>query len=230
MPDTTPESDVALYGYFRSSSAWRVRIALACKGIAYASIPVHLVRDGGEQHTADYAGINPMRQVPALRIDGVVLTQSLPIIEYLDETRPEPPLLPSDPIQRATARQYAEIVNAGIQPVQNLAVLQRIEREFDATGAQKKAWGRAAIESGFDALETLVASTAGTCCIGDDVTIADLFLVPQLYNARRFGVALELYPTLTRVEAHLETLPAFVAAHAHEQPDTLDELRGTLRP
>ena len=230
MPDTTQDSTVSLYGYFRSSSAWRVRIALAHKGMAYDNVPVHLVRDGGEQHSAEFAAINPMRQVPALRIDGLTLTQSLPILEYLEETRPDAPLLPSSPAERFVARQYAEIVNAGIQPVQNLAVLQRLEREFDATGAQKKAWGRAVIETGFDALEQLVATTAGTCCIGDRVTIADLYLVPQLYNARRFGVALDLYPTLTRVEAHLETLPAFVAAHAHNQPDTLDDLRGTLRP
>jgi maleylacetoacetate isomerase len=188
------------------------------------------VRDGGEQHRPEYSSINPMRQVPTLCIDGVTLTQSMPIIEYLDETRPDPPLLPTDPVTRAVARQFAEIINAGIQPVQNLAVLQRLEREFNADGGQKKAWGRAAIETGFDALEHLVSATAGSCCIGDTVTIADLFLVPQLYNARRFGVALALYPTLTRIEAHLETLPAFVAAHAHEQPDTLDELRGTLRP
>lgn len=220
-----------LYSYFRSSSAWRVRIALALKGIEYVTHPVHLLADGGQQHADAYsAGVNPMEQVPALRIDGRVLTQSLPIIEYLDETRPDVRLLPRDPWLRFKSRELAEIVNAGIQPVQNLTVLQRLVAEVGASGEQKKAWGAKTIATGFDALEALAEPVSGTCMVGDDVTVADLYLVPQMYNARRFGVDLTRYPTLTRIETSLEALPAFQAAHAHEQPDTPDELRGTLRP
>ncbi len=220
-----------LYSYFRSSSAWRVRIALAVKGIDWVTHPVHLLDDGGQQHATPYrSGVNPMRQVPALAIDGRVLTQSLPIIEYLDETRPDIKLLPDDPWLRFKCRELAEIVNSGIQPVQNLSVLQRLETELGASPAQKKAWGADTIASGFEALEAMAAPVAGTCLVGDAVTLADAYLVPQLYNARRFGVDLAPYPTLTRVEAALERMPAFERAHAHEQPDTPDELRGTRRP
>ncbi len=208
-----------LHGYWRSSSAWRVRIALAWKGIEHDVRPVHLVADGGQQHTPAYRQLNPLREVPTLVIDGHVLTQSVAIIEYLDETRPEPPLLPRSALERARARRLVEAVNSGVQPLQNLRVLQhlgsRLGLDADATGA----WARHWISFGFEGLERLLRETAGTCALGDEVTIADLFLVPQVYNARRFGVDLAPYPTIVRLDAALSARPAFAAAHPDRQPD-----------
>lgn len=205
-----------LYGYWRSSSAWRVRIGLALKGVEVEHVPVHLVSDGGQQHTADHRMRNPLRQVPVLEIDGpVYLSQSLAILTWLDETFPEPSLLPGDAVQRARIWQLAEVVNAGIQPLQNLRVLQKLE----ARGVDKAAWGREVIAEGLAGLEAMAAATAGRYMVGDQVSLADICLVPQLYNARRFGVELSPLPTLVRVEAACEALDAFQVAHPDRQPD-----------
>lgn len=208
-----------LFGYWRSSSAWRVRIALHHKGVAFDNVPVHLVREGGEQHADDHRARNPMRQVPVLQIedDGepVYLSQSLAILLWLEATHPEPALLPADPVAKARAWQLAELINSGIQPLQNLKVLLALE----AHGVDKVAWARDQIASGFDALEATAEQLAGTFLVGDEVTVADCCLVPQLYNARRFGVDLAPYPTLTRVEAACAALPSFQAAHPDAQPD-----------
>jgi maleylpyruvate isomerase len=209
---------VTLFGYWRSSASWRVRIALSYKGIAWHTAPVHLVRDGGEQHASSYHVINPMEQVPALLVDDETppLTQSLAILEYLEETHPMPPLLPSTPVARARARALAECVNSGIQPLQNLFVLKRIKAEYHG---DEQAWARLFIERGLAAMEEASRLTAGEYLVGDAVTVADVCLVPQLYNARRFGVALDAYPTLVRVEANCERLPSFALAHPDRQPD-----------
>lgn len=212
-------SAVRLHSYFRSSASWRVRIALAWKGIEYEYVPVHLVRDGGEQHSAAYRALNPLRSVPTLEIDGVVLAESLAIIEYLEETRPNPPLLPSDPVQRARVRQLAEVVNSGIQPVQNLRVLQKLGRDWNADDAARAHWARHWIELGLEALEKLLERHSGTYSVGDDVTVADVCLVPQLYNARRFGVELAPFENVRRIEDALGQLPAFQAAAPDKQPD-----------
>lgn len=212
-------SDYSLYGYWRSTSTWRVRIALHWKGIEFVNIPIHLVRDGGEQNEASFAAHNPMAQVPVLKIrtaDGEIgLSQSLAIVEYLEETHPEPPLLPKQPVARASARQLAEIVNSGIQPLQNLRVLQSIE----ALGGAKLDWARAVIERGLAALEQCAAETAGRYLVGDEVSIADVCLIPQLYNARRFDVAVEGFPTLLRTEERCSALDAFSNARPEKQPD-----------
>lgn len=208
-----------LYSYWRSSSAWRVRIALALKGVDYEYRAVHLVADGGAQHAPPYRAMNPLREVPALEIDGLVLAQSLPIIEYLEETRPEPPLLPAAPAARARARQLAEVVNAGVQPLQNLRVLQHLGAALGLTADGTSAWARHWIALGFDGLEPLLRETAGACALGDQVTVADLLLVPQVYNARRFGVDLGPYPTIVRLDAALSAQAAFLAAHPDRQPD-----------
>ncbi len=205
-----------LHGYWRSSASWRVRIALAWKDLAYDYVPVHLVRGGGEQHAQGYRASNPMRQVPLLALDGgVELSQSLAIIEYLEERHPAPGLLPADPIARARARQLAEIVNSGIQPLQNLAVLQHL----DTLAVDRNAWAVHWISRGLEALESLAKTTAGRYAVGDAVSIADLCLIPQLYSSRRFPVDLAPYPTLLRIEAACAELPAFQAAHADRQPD-----------
>jgi maleylpyruvate isomerase len=211
-----------LYGYWRSSSTWRVRIALAHKGLAYQYDAVHLVRDGGEQHAARFRAINPMSEVPVLELDegGVTrrLTQSLAIIEYLERTVPRPALLPDDAFLAARARQLAEMVNAGIQPLQNSAVLARVR---DQLRGDEAAWARHYISRGLSALELVCQDTAGSFLVGDAPTVADVCLVPQLYNARRFAVDPAAYPTLLRVEAACLALPAFVDSHPDRQPDAV---------
>lgn len=210
-------ADLVLYGYWRSSCSWRVRIALAHKGLDVRHEAVHLVRDGGAQHRAAHRERNAARQVPVLEVDGAPIAQSMAILEYLEERWPEPPLLPADPLDRARARQLAELINSGIQPLQNLAVLQHVEVEHGAEA--RKAWGAYWIARGLAALEAQAERTAGRYCVGGTVSFADLCLVPQLYNARRFGLALHAYPTLLRVEAACNELPAFMAAHPDVQPD-----------
>lgn len=207
------EDTAVLYTYWRSSCSWRVRIALNLKGIDFKSIPVHLVKDGGQQLDSDYKSKNPMAEVPTLEIDGISLTQSVAIMEYLEETRPTKPLLPCDPVARAKVRQISQIIAAGIQPVQNLRVLKKhgIEHKVD--------WGQWAINHGFEALEIELTKTAGKFSVGDDVTMADLCLVPQVYNANRFKVDMTKYPTIARIDAALSELPEFKKAHPDNQID-----------
>jgi maleylpyruvate isomerase len=209
-----------LYSYWRSSSSWRVRIALEYKRQAYETAPVDLRRGGGEQHSAEYRAINPLEQVPALEIDegGTTrrLMQSLAIIEYLEERFPEPPLLPADRFLRARARQLAELINSGVQPFQNLSVLKHVKHVL---AGDENAWARHFVEHGLRALETAAAETAGRFLVGDSVSIADVCLVPQLFGARRFGVDLGALPLLVRVEAACAALPAFAAAEPERQPD-----------
>jgi len=211
---------VKLYGYWRSSATWRVRVAMNHKQLSYEYQPVHLVQDGGKQNTDWYRGLNPMRTVPLLEWEesGELrrLSQSLPIIEFLDEKFPERPMLPRDPFQRARARMVAEMINSGIQPLQNLSVLQRIKGELQG---DDKAWAQHWIDRGLTAVETVLTGTAGVFCVGDQVSLADACLVPQLYNARRFGLDVNQYPTALRVEQACEALPAFQKAHPSQQPD-----------
>jgi len=207
-----------LYGYWRSSSSWRVRIALEVKGAPFVYQPVQLLR--GEQNGAAYRSINPRGEVPVLEVEeeGRVhhLAQSLAIIEYLDERFPEPPLLPRDPIARAVTRQLAEMVNAGIQPLHNNWLLGIVRDELHG---DEKAWARRHLERGLVALEAVARTTAGRFMVGDAVTVADVCLVPQLYAARRFGTDLGPMPTLLRVEATCGALPPFKRAHADAQID-----------
>jgi len=209
-----------LHNYWRSSAGYRVRIALGLKGVAWTYEPVNIVgADGGEQHGVAYRIRNPLRQVPTLELaDGRMVTQSLAIIELLDELHPEPALLPRDPYLRARARALAEVVNSGIQPLQNLTVTRRLEQE----GVDPVAWVKGFMSEGLNAFDALVTDLAGTCCVGDAPSVADLCLVPQLFSARRFGVSLEGLPRLTAIERHLEaTYPAFAAAHPDRQPDAV---------
>ncbi|XP_078593262.1 uncharacterized protein LOC144871567 isoform X2 [Branchiostoma floridae x Branchiostoma japonicum] len=206
-----------LYSYFRSSCAWRVRIALNLKGIEYDQAPVHLIKDGGQQNSEEYKQKNPMAQVPTLIIDGHKLTQSMAILEYLEETRPDPPLLPKDPATRAKVRMIAETVNAGIQPIQNLSVLQKVGDE------KKMEWGHYWIDRGFTALETVLGETAGKYCVGDQVTMADLCLVPQLYNATRNKVNMDKFPVISAIIKGCSELESFQAAHPFSQPDFVEK-------
>ncbi len=220
-----------LYSYFRSSASYRVRIALALKGLDYEYRAVHLVADGGQQHSDAYRAKNPMSEVPTLEIlseGGDVegrLAQSVAIIEYLDETHPAPALYPGDALNRALIRQRVEGVNAWIQPAQNLRVMQRVVELTGGGRPEMAAWARHWIDRGLSGLDTLVEATAGTYSVGDTITAADLWLVPQVYNARRFKLDMDDYPTLKRVAEACESLAAFQSAHPSCQPDTPEELR-----
>lgn len=208
-----------LHGYYRSTATWRVRIALGLKGLTAEQVPVHLRR--GEQRSEAFLRLNPQGLVPALELDdgAGVLTQSLAICEYLDETHPDPPLLPSDPLRRAQVRAFAMAIACDIHPVQNLKVLNRL-RALGVSEEQTNAWARTVIAEGLAACQALLqGESPGPFCFGDQPGLADLCLVPQLFNARRFGVDLAPLPRLLAAEAACLTLPAFAAAAPERQPD-----------
>ena len=212
---------LVLYSYWRSSAAYRVRIGLNLKGLAYDTVPVHLLRDGGEQHSDAYREANPQKLVPVLGHGHRMLRQSLAILDYLDEVWPEPALLPATARGRQRVRALAQLVACDIHPLNNLRVLQYFEREWNVPQPERDAWARHWMCEGFAAFEQLLNDNPATSvfCEGQVPTIADCCLVPQLYNARRFGVDLSPYPTLLRIEASCLALPAFDAARPERQPD-----------
>ena len=206
--------------YFRSSAAWRVRIALGLKGLAWTPDFIHLIRDGGEQHSAAYRAKNPTQLVPTLETDaGALIAQSLAIIEYLDETHPAPPLLPQDPLARAKVRAFALTITCDIHPLNNLRVLQYLERTLGQDKAARDAWYAHWIAEGLGALEAMLAAESGPFCFGAAPTQADICLIPQLGNARRFACPLDAFPKLLRAEAAALALPAFRDAAPDRQPD-----------
>jgi maleylpyruvate isomerase len=207
---------VKLHGYFRSSASYRVRIALNLKGLGAEHLAHHLRK--GEQRDPAYLALNPQGLVPTLQDGGAVLTQSLAIIEWLDETHPEPPLLPKDPLQRAKVRAFALALACDVHPVQNLKVLARL-RQLGVADDQVTEWAAWANREGLAACETLIANEPGPFCFGAAPTIADLCLVPQLANARRFGVDLQAFPRLLQAEAAAKAMPAFADAAPERQSD-----------
>ncbi|BAL26636.1 maleylacetoacetate isomerase [Azoarcus sp. KH32C] len=210
-----------LYTYFRSSAAYRVRIALNLKGIAYQPVAIHLLKEGGQQRKPEYLALNPAGLVPALDDDGQLVTQSLAIIEYLDETHPAPPLLPADALGRARVRALAQAIACDIHPINNLRVLKYLKHEFGVDDAQKDAWYRHWCEVGLAAVEAMLASDprTGRFCHGDTPGLADCCLVPQVFNARRFDCKLDGMPTVLRITEACEALDAFRAAAPANQPD-----------
>ncbi|MEN5266066.1 maleylacetoacetate isomerase [Stenotrophomonas sp. TWI587] len=212
---------IELFSYWRSSAAYRVRIGLNLKGLPHRITPVHLVREGGEQHSAAYAALNPQELVPTLRHGDQVLQQSMAILEYLDEVFPATPLLPVDAEGRARVRALAQLVACDIHPLNNLRVMQYLERTLQASAEARTQWTLHWMAEGLAAMETLLAGHAatGTFCHGDQPGLADACLVPQLYNAHRFGLDLAPYPTLQRIEAACLDLPAFDAARPENQID-----------
>jgi maleylpyruvate isomerase len=210
-----------LYTYFRSSAAYRVRIALNLKGLQYDAVPVHLLRGGGEQLQADYVKLNPSGLVPTFQDDYITLTQSMAILEYLEDEYPEVPLLPKDAAGRARVRELAQIVACDIHPVNNLRVLRYLVNDLGLSEEVKTQWYRHWLLGGLDVLEKHLARdpSAGPLCHGYLPTIADCFLVPQVFNAQRQGVDISVYPNIARINAACVEIPAFVAAHPSNQPD-----------
>jgi maleylpyruvate isomerase len=211
-----------LHSYWRSSASYRARIGLGLKNLRWDYQAVNIIAGDGEQKTAAYRLKNPMAQVPTLEIvedDGrrILLPQSLPILEYLEERWPDPAILPGDPYLRARARALAEIVNSGIQPLQNLAVTKKVI----ALGGDDKAWVQGFVADGLAAFASQAATTAGHFCVGDHPTVADICLIPQLYSARRFGVDPSKHTLLLHIEAACNELDAFAAAHPDRQPDAV---------
>jgi len=204
-----------LYSYFRSSCAWRVRIALNYKGIEYETKPVHLLKN--EQVEPDYLKINPMGQVPALVINGQSLVQSLAILEYLEEVYPEKrPLLPKDPVLRAKVRGICELIASGIQPLQNL----KVQHQHSPDNPDERfKWAGHWIETGFEALEKTLEETSGEFCVGNEISLADCCLIPQVYNAERFKVDVSRFERINRIHDTLSKIPAFQKAHPNQQPD-----------
>ncbi|MFZ3237534.1 MAG: maleylacetoacetate isomerase [Stellaceae bacterium] len=208
-----------LYGFFRSSAAFRVRIALNLKGLSYESASIHLRHN--DQGRPEYREVNPQGLVPALETDGHTLIQSLAIIEYLDETHPDPPLLPAAPAERARVRALADIVACDIHPINNLRVLRYLSRNFGRDEDDIGGWYNHWIDAGFQALEALLAPDprTGVFCHGDRPGLADLALVPQVVNAERYQLDMSPYPTIARIYQRCMTLPPFQAAHPNNQPD-----------
>lgn len=207
-----------LYGYWRSSASYRVRIALHLKQLEFEYKAVHLVKDGGEQKRDEYAQLNPAKLVPTLVDDDFELNQSLAIIEYLD-TKAEPRLVPADPQEAAVVRMLALDMACDLQPITNLRVLQYVSGTLDGGDAGRQAWIEHWVSAAFTAFEKRLEKHAGICCVGDEVTLADVCLVPQVYNAMRFNVDLSPYPTLMKVHESLQQLEAFQKAAPEQQPD-----------
>lgn len=210
-----------LYTFFRSSASYRVRIALHLKNIPYDQAPIHLRRGGGEQLTAAYKAINPQGLVPALEDNGKILTQSLAIIEYLEEKYPKPPIFPADPADKALVRSMAMVIACEVHPIQNLRVLNYVKATYNQTDAQVNQWAQHWIDLGLAALEQMILAQPkrGKFCFGDAPTLADICLVPQLGNARRYGCDLAKHPTIVEIEKSCMALPAFADAAPEKQPD-----------
>ena len=207
-----------LYSYFRSSAAYRARIALNLKGVSYDMAFIHLSKDGGQHRRPDYRTVNPQMRVPSLQLDsGEVLTQSLAIIEYLDETHPQPPLLPRDPLGRARVRAMAQLIACDIHPLNNLAPLQYLKRVLHQEQSAIDTWYHHWVLEGFAALEAMAGN--GPYLAGDQVTLADVCLVPQMANARRLKVPLDDFPKLVAIDAACMRLAAFEQARPENQPD-----------
>ena len=212
-----------LHGFWRSSATYRVRIALGLKGVAADYRPVNITAGGQQQFSADYLRLNPEGRVPALEVDGQVLTQSWAILEWLEETYPQPALLPADAFGRARVRALAQLVVADIQPLQNLGPTHYLSAELGATPDQVAVWLKHWINRGLSAFEAQLARDAATgqFCHGASPTLADACLVPQCYAARRYGVDVVQFPNITRIEAACQALPAFQTAVPERQPDAV---------
>ncbi|WP_018691013.1 maleylacetoacetate isomerase [Algicola sagamiensis] len=208
-----------LYGYWRSSAAYRVRIALNLKQLPYTHESIHLVKDGGQQHQADFRARNPNGLVPVLVDGDVTLNQSMAILEYLEDRYPETQLLPSDPVERAKVRAVAMDIACDIHPLNNLRILKYLKMPMAQSEEAVNTWYQHWIREGFHALESRLSLSAGKFCFGDEITLADLCLVPQVYNAKRFALEMEQFPVISRITEHCNTIDAFIQALPENQAD-----------
>ncbi len=208
-----------LYTYFRSSASYRVRIALNWKRLDFETLPVHLLKNGGQQNTLEYRRLNPMGHVPALDDNGFLVTESMAILDYLDRKFPQQPLFPQAAERRAEVMQICEMINSGIQPIHNLKVNQFLEKEFGLQKVDIEKWNKHWIFSGLSSLEQFLSNTAGNYCVGDTISAADAFLVPQCFSARRFGVDTKSFPIIHRLDLTAAKLDEFERAHPENQPD-----------
>ncbi len=219
-------SQIKLYNYFRSSTSYRVRIALHLKKIDFEYKPIHLLNSGGEQHSPEYRALNPVGGVPTLVHDNKVISQSFAIIEYLDEAFPQTyQLLPQDPYLKAKIRQVCENINADIHPLQNLKLMQYLEKKHGYTQDQKDEWAQIWINQGLAATEKILATTTKTYAFGEEITAADLFIVPQIFSSLRFKVDMSKYPLLSKINDNCLKLEAFQKSHPSKQIDTPPEAR-----
>ncbi|NNN98066.1 maleylacetoacetate isomerase [Vibrio sp. B1-2] len=212
-------SSLKLYGYWRSSAAYRVRIALHLKALDYQSIAIHLVKEGGVQHSTEFSALNPSELIPVLEDNGHCITQSLTIIEYLDDQYPQVRLVPLSGKEKYQVKALAQDIAIDIHPLNNLRVLQYLTRELDVDESQKGNWYRHWIATGFYALEKKLATVSGEYCVGDQLSLVDVCLVPQVYNAERFNLDMAQFPIIKRITAELRAHPAFIAAAPENQPD-----------
>lgn len=215
-------NNLVLYTYFRSSTAYRARIALNLKGLKYIQKPVHLLEDGGQQHKPEYLALNPTAEIPTLVHNDKIISQSFAIIEYLDEVFPTPPLMPSSAFERAKVRQICENINCGIHPLTNLKVMKFLNHEMGTQ--QNEKWQHYWIKKGLESLEIIFEKTAGSFSFGGTITCADIFLVPQVFSAERFGINMNDYPLLKRINNTCLTIDAFKTAHPYRQADTPKDL------
>jgi maleylacetoacetate isomerase len=213
-------SDFVLYNYFRSSTSYRTRIALYFKGVQFEYRPIHLLNNGGEQHTAEYRKLNPSGEVPTLVHNGRALGQSMAIFVYLETLLPQPALFPKDPFAKAKVMQICELVNSGLHPMTNLKVLQRLTKTHHFSEEAKDSWIQFWMQQGLDSLNQLVNTTKGIFAFGDGLTAADMFVIPHLFTARRYNVDLQPYAALLQVEKSCMNLDCFKRAHPMSQPDT----------
>ncbi len=221
-------STMKLYNYFRSSPSYRVRIALHYLEIPFEYVPVHLLQDGGQQYKDTYVQINPMKEVPSLVVQDKIISQSMAIFRYLHEIHKERSLFPQDAYLQAKVIQLCENINAGMHPLQNLKVGKYLQEKFHITEDQKLEWNQYWIQQGLEACEKMLSTTAGHFCFANQITAADMFLIPQLFASRRFNVRMDKYPTLLKIERNCLSMEYFQKAHPHFQIDTPEELRGKL--
>ena len=213
------DDSFVLYSYFRSSASYRVRIALHYKNISFKYSPVHLIQNGGEQYSTEYRKLNPQAQVPCLIHNNKPISQSMAIIQYLEDVCREPALFPNTAYEKALVIQLCELINSGIQPLQNLAVTAELTKNYSFTTEQKNNWIQHWNNLGLSSVEEMLKITAGDFCIGDTITAADCFLIPQIFSAKRFAVDVSKYPTILRICEHAGEVEAFQLAEPERQPD-----------
>lgn len=213
---------MTLYSYYRSSASYRVRIILNYKNISYKTIPVHLLNNGGEQNLENYQKINELQQVPSLLHNGEVITQSMAIAQYLEAIYPEPALIPTKALNKAYVLQICEIINASIQPLHNLSVLQKLKKDFLSSDADTANWCKFWITKGLKALEKQLSKQAGRFALGDNLSLADVFIIPQLYSAKRYDINFKDFPLLKQINNNANLLEAFIKAHPAKQIDSPD--------